>query len=421
MTKSWKDLDDPTFVAASDAIRGIVREEQDRARSGTPPGRAPNLPWKTRLQQSALPDWTLPEISTLLNTMRGALTEMGERGSSDGRSPAAPALLARLRATQPKPAPAAWLVIAAGEDRQHAGNAGYDDLPEEHYSWDQTVANHARINAGDVIVLWDKTTLIGASRVDQIEIAEGVEKERYRCPACGKTSMKERANLAPKYRCYKCRTETDAPVVEKIEVTTYRSKHHRLWVDLGSALPAVAIRECCESPKSQHSLRPLDINALRQRLVQATGLDSLRLLLGGGRGGGSKSGGWRTGPGGHTTRTVRARVGQRGFRQNLLANFGPVCAFTGRQPGPALEAAHLYSYAAVGEHHEHGGLLLRRDIHRLFDLGFLTVDIDSMKVEVDAELADFGSYQALAGAGLEVPITAASRAWLAAHREQHRG
>ncbi len=419
MARSWKELDNRAFVAALETIRGIVREEQERVRTGRPPGRAPNMPWKIELQQSTLPDWELPEIGTMLNAMRGALTELGERGTSDGRTPAAPALVTRVRAELPGPVVRSWLAIAAGENRQHAGNAGYDDLPEEHYSWDETVANHARIRVGDIVVLWDKTTLIGASRADQIQVEHGVEKERYRCPECGKTSMKERQHVAPKYRCYKCRAVTDAPVVETIEVTTYRSRHARLWVDLGSALPAPAIRACCESPKSQHSLRPLDIEALRRELVRATGLDPLRLLLGERRGG-RKSGGWRAGRGGHTTRTVRARVGQRGFRQSLLANFGPVCAFTGRQPGPALEAAHLYSYAELGEHHEHGGLLLRRDIHRLFDLGYLTVDVDSMKVEVDPELASFGTYEGLAGAALAVQIAPATRAWLAAHREQHR-
>lgn len=79
-------------------------------------------------------------------------------------------------------------------------------------------------------------------------------------------------------------------------------------------------------------------------------------------------------PGGHRQARVRVRVGQGGFRQRLLATQGPVCAFTGPGPAAALEAAHLYSYAAVGQHHDDGGLLLRRDVHRLFDQGDIAVD-----------------------------------------------
>lgn len=61
-----------------------------------------------------------------------------------------------------------WLVLAVGNDRQHGGNAGYDDVPDTHYSWDSTVANHGQISPGDFIVLWDKHRLIGASVIESI-------------------------------------------------------------------------------------------------------------------------------------------------------------------------------------------------------------------------------------------------------------
>jgi hypothetical protein len=54
--------------------------------------------------------------------------------------------------------PDAWLVIAAGDDRQHGGNDGYADEPAHSYSWDDTVANHSALSAGDAIALWDKHT-----------------------------------------------------------------------------------------------------------------------------------------------------------------------------------------------------------------------------------------------------------------------
>lgn len=71
---------------------------------------------------------------------------------------------------------------------------------------------------------------------------------------------------------------------------------------------------------------------------------------------------------------MRVRVGQAEFRLRLLARYGNVCAFSGPSPTAALEAAHLYSYAAEGRHHDDGGFLLRRDLHRLFDLGLLAVE-----------------------------------------------
>jgi hypothetical protein len=93
---------------------------------------------------------------------------------------------------------------------------------------------------------------------------------------------------------------------------------------------------------------------------------------------------------------------------------------TGPTPPAALEAAHLYSYAEVGEHHDHGGLLLRRDLHNLFDTGLLAVDPGALTVDVDPEIQIFPSYAELNGRPLGVTVTARQRQWLGAHWQQHR-
>jgi hypothetical protein len=101
--------------------------------------------------------------------------------------------------------------------------------------------------------------------------------------------------------------------------------------------------------------------------------------------------------GGHRMATVRVRVGQRNFRRLLLHAFGSVCAFTGPTPPPALEACHLYSYSIRGEHHPHGGLLLRRDVHRLFDSGYLAVDPTILTIDVFVGVGCFSDVRTLRG------------------------
>ena len=49
---------------------------------------------------------------------------------------------------------------------------------------------------------------------------------------------------------------------------------------------------------------------------------------------------------------------------------------TGERSLPALEAAHIRAHAAEGPNRTRNGLLLRADIHRLFDDGYVTVDPD---------------------------------------------
>jgi hypothetical protein len=52
------------------------------------------------------------------------------------------------------------------------------------------------------------------------------------------------------------------------------------------------------------------------------------------------------------------------------------CAITGERTLPALEAAHIKPFAQGGSHEPTNGLLLRRDIHALFDAGYVTVTPD---------------------------------------------
>nr|WP_231707905.1 HNH endonuclease [Arthrobacter caoxuetaonis] len=124
--------------------------------------------------------------------------------------------------------------------------------------------------------------------------------------------------------------------------------------------------------------------------------------------------------GGHTSALVRVRKGQTLFRKSLIDRYGTICAFTGRCPLEVLEAAHLYSYASVGEHHEHGGLLLRRDLHRLFDRGKLAVHPRSLVIDIAVELHSYPLYQQLHGTKLQVSVNASQREWLGEHWKQHR-
>ena len=74
-------------------------------------------------------------------------------------------------------------------------------------------------------------------------------------------------------------------------------------------------------------------------------------------------------------RTVRPRLGQGTFRFALEQAYGR-CAVTGEHSLPALDAAHIVPYGAGGEHAVENGLLLRADVHRLFDAGYVTVTAD---------------------------------------------
>jgi putative restriction endonuclease len=79
---------------------------------------------------------------------------------------------------------------------------------------------------------------------------------------------------------------------------------------------------------------------------------------------------------------------------------------TGERTLPALDAAHIRPYAEGGEHSVSNGLLLRRDIHCLFDLGYVTATPDhvfEVSPRIREEFENGRDYYAIHGKPLLVP------------------
>ncbi|MFG5120488.1 HNH endonuclease [Methylorubrum sp. POS3] len=103
---------------------------------------------------------------------------------------------------------------------------------------------------------------------------------------------------------------------------------------------------------------------------------------------------------------VRPRLGQGAFRLTVTDSYERRCAVTGERTLPILDAAHIRAFADGGAHDLANGLLLRTDIHRLFDLGYVTVSPDH-RFEVSTRLkADFDNgrhYYDLHGTSVRLP------------------
>ncbi len=84
---------------------------------------------------------------------------------------------------------------------------------------------------------------------------------------------------------------------------------------------------------------------------------------------------------------TRARLGQGAFRVLVTEAYDRRCAISGERTLPVLEAAHIKPYAKSGPHLISNGLLLRSDLHILFDDGYLTVT-DDLKVEVSRSIKE---------------------------------
>jgi putative restriction endonuclease len=99
----------------------------------------------------------------------------------------------------------------------------------------------------------------------------------------------------------------------------------------------------------------------------------------------------RPGPVFGDPRLAPYRLGQRSFQAVVLDAYHRRCAISGTHIPPVLQAAHIRPVTAGGEHRLDNGLLLRSDVHTLFDRGYLGVD-PSYRLVVSPRLrADFSN------------------------------
>ena len=104
--------------------------------------------------------------------------------------------------------------------------------------------------------------------------------------------------------------------------------------------------------------------------------------------------------------SAKLRVGQSIFRMALLSAYQNKCAITGTAVEVCLEAAHISAFSETVSHEISNGLLLRRDIHALFDSRLLSVDNEnrirlSKRLKEAPEVGD--EYLQLEGKELSMP------------------
>jgi hypothetical protein len=94
-------------------------------------------------------------------------------------------------------------------------------------------------------------------------------------------------------------------------------------------------------------------------------------------------------------RQILARRGQETFRNALRSRYQDACVVTGCELLAILEAAHINPHRGRKDNAPSNGLLLRADIHTLFDLDLLAIEPDTLAIRVHPELP--ADYQSLTG------------------------
>jgi HNH endonuclease len=287
----------------------------------------------------------------------------------------------------------AWSLLTLGTTAHGVSN--YADELGISYAYDTTVANSKYIEVGDLAVVRDNQLVLGAGWIDSIETVPET-KIRPRCPRCGSTDFKMRKTRQPRYRCQQCENVFDDPDnTEEISVQASTANFSRTWRFVDRPFPAGLLDAAYVARAKQNAVRRLD--EARVRPLIDSHLETGEPW-------------WSTYvredtriPGGHGVALSKTRLGQQRFREEMLTRFGERCAFTGRQPPGALEAAHLYLYSKTPEHDLKGGLLLRSDLHALFDRWLITIDPDYWTIDLAPDLDPYPALTALRGQPVQIP------------------
>ncbi|HXX66550.1 MAG TPA: HNH endonuclease signature motif containing protein [Polyangiaceae bacterium] len=312
--------------------------------------------------------------------------------------------------------PAAWLVLAFHDRRRLAAGAEDDERsPTSQYDYDTNVPNHRNVAVGDVLLIRGPRELEACARVRHID-ETSASRRRLKCPTCGSSEIQMRDGREARYRCNQGHRFFE-PITERIVVKRFIARFDDSYVPARGAIGLPELRAACPHWHGQHAIQPIDLAQLHAKLVAIPGFrervleqvncpqlapDDASLIA----------------PyvPGHSDmralshRQLRERRGPARFRRALIARYGAQCMVSGCTLRDLIETAHIRPYRTPDYSAVENGLLLRSDLHTLFDLDLLGIQAETLAVHLHPSARQAG-YEAFEGTllqcGNSVPSPAA--------------
>lgn len=264
----------------------------------------------------------------------------------------------------------AWSFKAIDKnDLRYWGNDGYHDDSSVFYRYDSFVANHKKVKQGDIVIITNRDKLLGISVINLLK-SHPIQKKRNKCTHidCNSKKILLRKTIKPEWRCDNGH-EFDTPRVvfePAIEFIANYSDDYKKVTNISmekliSETPRyngqMSIQEVnlawAAEILGSHPAQYLSMDATEAENDIPELLDEDQRAL--------------------VERQIRQRRGQKKFRDNLLKS-NPVCAVTGCALTDILEAAHIDSYRNNTHNDIGNGILLRSDMHTLFDLNLCAIN-----------------------------------------------
>lgn len=297
------------------------------------------------------------------------------------------------------------------EDVTYKSTDRYKDEIETKYVYDDSVANHKQIKSGDIAVIIDKKRVLGLARISRIVIFNGI-KNRRRCPICRSTNYESRKTITPEYRCNKGH-EFSIPDSEIIEVTNFEAYYSTSFIVPKEIVNIDKIKPFYHKGYNRNmsmqniskdfftKYYDLEMGNLNKELNYPDAEDSENYL--------SEifSDDYTPSENDERAKVYKAiiqRRGQKKFRDAVREMYDNKCVITGCEILDILEAAHINPYRGEKDNHVTNGLLLRADIHTLFDLDLIGIEPNELKVHLSEAIKKDG-YQVLENKFLKLKNT----------------
>lgn len=291
-----------------------------------------------------------------------------------------------------------WVLKSVSdEDQSYKSNDGYADEFKNKYVYDDFVPNHKQIKTGDIVAIVDKKEVLGLAKISRI-ILYNSTKERRRCPICRNTNYEERKTKLPKYRCNQGH-EFEQPTSETVEVVRYEAFYSNTFI-----IPKIKVSIDKLRPYFHKNYnRNMSMQSLSESFFVDYFNDELKVI--------QAEIGYPTGDDSENYlselfsddykptenderakvyRSIMERRGQRQFRDAVRELYGDKCVITGCEIIDILEAAHINPYKGEKDNHASNGLLLRADIHTLFDLDLIGIEPNELKIHLSEAIKKDG-------------------------------
>lgn len=285
-----------------------------------------------------------------------------------------------------------WILKSKGSESSFGGNLGYPDKPNAYYIYDNYVKNYNKIAVGDAIVIVDKEYIIGYATIKKIVAQKNVNKIRYLCPypGCKTSEHYQRKSKMPKYKCRK-KHEFEKPIEEKITATQFTAHYAQTFIPAKPRTSIKILEPYYIKRNRYYSIQPASASFYveypylsikdREYSILVQGPNPLFPFDSFGEYTPTQNDDRNS-----VLKNVKQRKDQKKFKDSLIEAYGCYCMITGISIPAVIEASHICPYLGEKDNHVKNGLLLRSDLHTLFDNDLLGIDPYSLQVEIHPQI-----------------------------------